>query len=51
MISLKPFSGISGAILGGFSLNLVPSFAINSSVSGLNESLPPRARAITSSGL
>ena len=48
---IKPSSGTSGAGLGGSSLNLVPSDAIRSSFSGLNESLPPKAKAIIISGL
>src|SRR5919202_4206534 len=48
---LKPSSGTSGAALGGSNLNFLPSFLVSSSTKGLNDNLPPRAKAITISGL
>ena len=47
----KSCAGTSGATLGGFSLNGLPSAPVSVSVSGLNESLPASASAVTISGL
>ena len=47
----KSLAGTSGAGLGGCSLNSFPSEAIKASVSGLKESRPAAANAVTISGL
>jgi hypothetical protein len=47
----KSLAGTSGADLGGSSLKGLPSAPKIASVSGLNESLPPSAIAVTISGL
>ncbi len=47
----KFFAGTSGAVCGAASLNAVPSAPMSESASGLNDSLPARARAVTISGL
>ncbi len=48
---MNPSLGTSGAIEGGFNLNLLPSAAIRSSLSGLKDNFPPNANAIIISGL
>src|SRR4029450_4610431 len=47
----KFLAGTSGAVLGGDSLNVFPPAPVRGSVSGLNDSLPAIARAVTISGL
>ena len=47
----KPLVGTSGAVSGAFSLNVYPSDAVRESSNGLKERFPPRAKAITNSGL
>src|SRR5712692_10363960 len=47
----KFLAGTSGAVLGGDSLNVLPSAPVRESVRGLNDNLPATASAVTISGL
>ena len=47
----KFFAGTSGAGAGGISLKDTPSFPFNSSVIGLNDREPAKAKAVVISGL